>query len=90
MSEDAKDSSSLTWEAAGEGSVFAVFERGTIHIEPSKTGEGLSARVQQTIGSGVEGIEVMKELCEAWAVRNRDRFAAIDTLDDPPATMIGV
>jgi hypothetical protein len=90
MTEDAKDSSSLIWESAGDGSVFAVYERGTIHIEPSKTSDGLSARVQQTIGSGVEDVEAMKALCHAWAARNRDRFTELDTLGDPPATMIGV
>jgi hypothetical protein len=44
MTADAKDGSPLTWEAAGDGSIFAVYERGSIHIEPSKTGERLSAR----------------------------------------------
>jgi hypothetical protein len=66
----------LKWEFRGDGCYFALFERGTIEIEPSATG-GYVARVQQVIGGGPTDLDALKELCQAWADGNRRSIHAI-------------
>jgi hypothetical protein len=73
----------LIWESRGDDCYFAPFELGTIEIEPSAAG-GYVARIQQVIGGGFADLDVLKELCQAWADANRWAISTMPRVLPPP------